>query len=89
LQPNFKYCGRNYFDDYTHIQIFTEISLSDLLRSHGFRLIAVRPRFLPFSMQSSLPVSPSLVRWYLRLPFKPFASQMLLVVEKPAEFDDV
>src|SRR5262249_11912004 len=31
LQPNFKYCFREYFDDYTHISIYTERSLCDLL----------------------------------------------------------
>lgn len=85
LQPNFKYCYRQYFDDYTHVQIFTHVSLSDFLKSHGFKILAAWPRFLPFSMQSRLPVLPLLVRWYLRFPFRPFACQMLIVAERPAE----
>ena len=85
LQPNFKYCYRQYFDDYTHVQIFTDVGLSDYLRSRGFGLVAAWPRFLPFSMQARLPVLPSLVRWYLRSPFKPFAGQMLIIAERPVE----
>ncbi|SIO46831.1 Methyltransferase domain-containing protein [Singulisphaera sp. GP187] len=85
LQPNFRLCYRHYFDDYTHLQIFSDCGLSDLLSSYGFHLLEVRPRFLPFSMKSWLPVSASLVRLYLRSPVKPFAGQMLLVVEKPPE----
>jgi SAM-dependent methyltransferase len=90
LQPNFKYCSRVYFDDYTHQQIFTDAGLSDLLEVHGLRPIAVKSRFLPVNMKSTLRLSlPALwliTRVYLRLPFKPFAGQMLIVAEnsKPA-----
>ena len=82
IQPNFTHCYREYFDDPTHLQIFTHVGLSDCLTSSGFRLMDVRPRFLPFSMKSKLPKIPILVRWYLNSPLKPFAGQMLLVAEK-------
>lgn len=81
IQPNFKYCCKDYFDDYTHLQIFTHIGLCNLLVAAGFGIIDVKPRFLPFSMKSNLPKSPMLVRLYLRLPFKPCAGQMLIVAE--------
>lgn len=80
-QPNFKYCHKEYFDDYTHLQTFTNVSLCDLLVASGFSIIDVKPRFLPFSMRSNLPKSPMFVRLYLHLPFKPFAGQMLIVAE--------
>lgn len=83
IQPNFKYCYQEYFDDPTHQQIFTHVGLSDSLTSSGFRVIDVKPRFLPFSMKSRLPKLPFLVRWYLNSPFKPLARQMLVVAEKP------
>ena len=85
LQPNFKYCYWQYFDDYTHVQIFTDVSLSDYLRSRGFGVVAAWPRFLPFSMHARLPVWRLLVRWYLKFPFKPFAGQMLIIAERPVE----
>jgi SAM-dependent methyltransferase len=81
LQPNFKYCCKHYFDDYTHIQIFTHLGLCALLAASGFTVCGVKPRFLPFSMKSRLPIAPFLVRLYLHLPFKPFAGQMLIVAK--------
>jgi hypothetical protein len=78
LQPNFKYCFREYFDDYTHISIYTEKSLCDLLNANGFRVERCEPRFLPFSINSRMPVHPLLIRLYLASPFKPFGKQMLV-----------
>jgi SAM-dependent methyltransferase len=82
MQPNFAHAWRNYFDDFTHRRIFTHISLRDVLRAQGFTMIAIKDRFLPYSMRSSLPTHPWLVALYLRSPIKPFAGQMLLVGEK-------
>lgn len=82
IQPNFKTCYKTYFDDYTHLQVFTERSLSNFIESAGFRIKYCRRRFLPFSFDSKFPFSAWLLKLYLRLPFKPFAGQMLLVAEK-------
>jgi SAM-dependent methyltransferase len=85
MQPNFKYCSTTYFDDYTHLQIFTDASLYDFLEAYGFKMKASFPKFMPVNMKSTLrlnlPLLPLLVRTYLNLPFKPFAGQMLLVAE--------
>ena len=82
VQPNFRYCAADYFDDYTHLQVFTHVSLADLLTAEGFHVRRVVPRFLPFSMRSRLPRPRVLVRVYLRSPFKPFGAQMLVIAEK-------
>lgn len=82
IQPNFRYAYREYFDDYTHKKIFTHVSLGDYFLSRGFRLLRMAPRYLPFSMKSRLPKSYLLTRIYLRLPFRPFAKQMLGVFVK-------
>jgi ubiquinone/menaquinone biosynthesis C-methylase UbiE len=82
IQPNFKYCFREYFDDYTHKKIFTHISLSDLLRSYKFRAIKIYPKFLPLTLKSRLPKNYWLTKLYLSLPFKPLAKQMLLIFKK-------
>jgi hypothetical protein len=83
MQPNFKYCSTTYFDDYTHIQIFTDASLLDFLEAYGFKVIGNYPKFMPVNMKSTLrlnlPMLPLLVRSYLHSPFKPFAGQMLMV----------
>ena len=83
IQPNFRYASKQYFDDYTHRAVFTDVSLPNLLRAHGFQIDHVQPRFLPYSMRGSkLPIRPWTVRAYLRSPFKPMAGQMLVVAHK-------
>jgi SAM-dependent methyltransferase len=81
LQPNYRYAYREYFDDYTHVSVFSDRSLCDLLAAHGFRVIAVEPRFLPLTIQSRWPVIPFLIRLYLRSPVKPLAKQMFVRAE--------
>jgi ubiquinone/menaquinone biosynthesis C-methylase UbiE len=82
LQPNFRYAFRRYFDDYTHVSIWTHLSLSDYLESRGWTLDDVQGRFLPLTVESPLPVSRFLIWLYLRSPIKPLAGQMLLVASK-------
>jgi SAM-dependent methyltransferase len=83
IQPNFRYSWRSYFDDYTHRSIFTDISLPAVLRAGGFKILKVKPRFVPYSMQGvSLPITGWLVRAYLLSPLKPAAGQMLVIAEK-------
>ena len=78
LQPNYRYAYREYFDDYTHISLFSHISLADFLKANGFDPLEIRPRFLPLTIRSRLPVSPWLVKAYLASPIKPLAKQMLI-----------
>jgi SAM-dependent methyltransferase len=83
VQPNFAYASKHYFDDYTHRAVFTHVSLPALLRSRGFAIEQVQPRFLPYSMRGSrLPIRRWLVQAYLQSPFKPLAGQMLVVARK-------
>jgi SAM-dependent methyltransferase len=79
VQPNFRYCYREYFDDYTHIHVFTHVGVIDLLASNGFAVERVEPRFLPLSFKSRLPKWPWIVKLYLRLPIRPYAKQMLVI----------
>jgi SAM-dependent methyltransferase len=78
IQPNYRYAYREYFDDYTHVSVFSHISLADFLSAQGFETIACHPRFLPLTIKSRLPVSSLLIRGYLLSPIKPLAKQMLL-----------
>lgn len=88
LQPNFRLCYKTYFDDYTHLQIFTDRSLADVFETSGFDVVDSQPRFLPVNMKSTLRVPiPKLdwcVRAYLALPWRPRAGQMLMVGERRA-----
>jgi SAM-dependent methyltransferase len=85
IQPNFRYCSREYFDDYTHQFVFSHVSLADLLASMGFHVDVVIPRFLPLTLKSRLPRWPWAVALYLRLPIRPLAKQMLLVATRQAD----
>ena len=78
LQPNYRYAYREYFDDYTHVSIYSHFSLADFLTAHGWEVIQVRARFLPLTVKSRLPVWPALIALYLALPFKPLGKQMLV-----------
>ena len=79
IQPNYSLAYKKYFDDYTHISIWSDKSLCDFLQVNGFEVSQVRKRFLPLSLKSRFPVSSFLIQLYLKLPFKLFAGQMLVV----------
>ena len=79
MQPNFRLNPGGYFDDYTHVAIYTDRSLADYLTSLGWTIEIVMPRFLPLTLKSKASGLTFLVPWYLRSPIKPMAGQMLLV----------
>ncbi len=78
VQPNYRFAYREYFDDYTHVAVYSDRSLCDFLGANGFRVLACKPRFLPLSVKSRLPVSALLIRLYLRSPWKILGKQMLV-----------
>ncbi|MGB9457001.1 MAG: class I SAM-dependent methyltransferase [Bryobacteraceae bacterium] len=78
IQPNYRFAYKEYFDDYTHVAVYSHHSLTDFLAAHGFRVIDCQPRFLPLTVKSKLPVWRVLIRLYLALPFKPLGKQMLV-----------
>jgi SAM-dependent methyltransferase len=78
LQPNYRYAYKEYFDDYTHVTVFSHISLRNFLQTNGYNVLEIRPRFLPLTVNSRLPISPWLIKAYLASPIKPFAKQMLI-----------
>jgi len=82
LQPNFRYSYKNYFDDYTHISIWTDIGIMNYMESLGWESILHMGKFLPLTVKSRLPVSKLLIRAYLKSPLKPFGGQMLLIFKK-------
>jgi len=78
VQPNYRFCYAEYFDDYTHVSIYSDRSLSDFLRTNGFEILECRPRFLPLTIKSRLPVWPALIKAYLVSPVKPLAKQLFI-----------
>ena len=82
IQPNFRYSYREYFDDYTHVSMFTELSMTDVLESQGFIIKKCLPRVLPYTMKSRLKAFSFMAGIYMRSPIKPFAKQMLIIAQK-------
>jgi SAM-dependent methyltransferase len=78
LQPNYRYAYKEYFDDYTHVSVYSAAGLCDLLTARGFEIADCQPRFLPLTIKSRAPVFPALIRLYLALPVKPLGKQMLI-----------
>ena len=78
IQPNYRYCSKEYFDDFTHISIYSHVSLADFLSANGYEVFEVHPRFLPLTVKSRLPVWPFLFWVYLKLPIKPLGGQMFI-----------
>jgi SAM-dependent methyltransferase len=87
LQPNFKYCYKQFYDDYTHILPLTHTGMSDILRREGYSIVKCIPRLVPFSMDGSIPKIPYieklyfLVPLYLRSPIRPYAAAFLIVAK--------
>jgi hypothetical protein len=52
LQPNYRLNPGRYFDDYTHVSIWTEVSMSEFLVANGYRIEKIVPKFLPFTIKS-------------------------------------
>jgi len=84
LQPNFRLCAKHYFDDYTHVSVWTDVGLTDFLRSEQLTVERVEPRFLPLTVKSRLPVNATLIKAYLKSPIRPRAGQMLVVATAPS-----
>jgi ubiquinone/menaquinone biosynthesis C-methylase UbiE len=81
LQPNIRFCGRDYWRFFDHITPIDDRALEEALVLRELRVVHRVTRFLPFTAKSKLPTSAALVRAYLRLPFlwRLFGQQTFLV----------
>lgn len=68
LQPNIRLTKAAYWDFVDHSLPITEKSLKEALGLTGFTVEKMKVRFLPYTTESRLPVSPALIKLYLRLP---------------------
>ena len=66
VQPNIRYAYREYWDFLDHHVALSHVSMVEALAVCGFSAREVRPRFLPYTTKSRLPMWPVLVRIYLR-----------------------
>lgn len=68
LQPNIRYCYKDYWMFFDHITPLDDRSLSEVLDVNGFKVVECKQRFLPYTTQSRLPKSTFLLKLYLRIP---------------------
>ncbi len=85
VQPNIRYAYREYWDFFDHHVPLSHASLSEALHMTGFRIEALRPRFLPYTTKSRLPQAAWLVRLYLACrPVQWLLGKQMLVVARKA-----
>jgi SAM-dependent methyltransferase len=68
LQPNIRFCARDYWMFFDHVTPLDDRSLSEALETNGFRVTCCIPRFLPYTTKSKLPRAPWMIRAYLACP---------------------
>ncbi len=82
IQPNFERCKEHYWDDETHVTLFSHLNIKSYIEPHGFTVRKLLPGLLPFSMKSRLPKWRMMIRMYLMSPIRPFGAQMYLLAER-------
>ncbi len=92
IGPNFKTAYKHYYDDPTHITALSHTTLILICKKYGLTPRKIIPKFLPYTMQSSLggpqflerfPIlARILLRIYLKSPVKPLSGQFALVLTK-------
>lgn len=69
LQPNIRYCYKDYWMFFDHITPLDDRSLCEVLEVNGFSIGECKPKFLPYTIKSNLPKSIILLKLYLKIPF--------------------
>jgi ubiquinone/menaquinone biosynthesis C-methylase UbiE len=84
LQPNIRYCYKDYWMFFDHVSPLDDRSMSEALEANGFKVIECIPRFLPYSTKSMMPKSIFLLRLYLRVHLlrRVFGSQAFICADK-------
>ncbi|HEX6817002.1 MAG TPA: class I SAM-dependent methyltransferase [Ktedonobacterales bacterium] len=87
LQPNIRYCARDFWMFFDHITPLDQYSLVEALEMSGFRAVKTIVRFLPFTTKSKLPKSLLMVRAYLAFPliWRVLGQQTFVVAELDTE----
>ena len=68
LQPNIRYCYKDYWMFFDHLTPLDDRSLSEVLEVNSFKVVECRPKFLPYTTKNKLPKSVFLLKVYLKIP---------------------
>ena len=81
LQPNVRYCTKDYWMFLDHITPVDDRALAEAFRATGFDVEVTIPRFLPYTTKGRLPSGPGLVKLYLKVPlaWKVMGAQAFMV----------
>ena len=84
LQPNIRYCYKDYWMFFDHITPIDDRGLSELLEISDFKITECKSRFLPYTTKGRLPKSIALLKIYLKIPIihKIFGKQAFICAEK-------
>jgi SAM-dependent methyltransferase len=85
LQPNIRFCARDYWMFFDHITPIDDRAFVEGLEINGFEVLKVIDRFLPYTTKSRFPRSLILIKLYLRLRFAWyfFGQQSFILSRKP------
>ena len=85
LQPNIRFCGKDYWMFFDHLTPIDDRAFVEALEICSFEMQELITRFLPFTTKSRLPRSPFLLRLYLRLRmvWPLFGQQSFILSRKP------
>ena len=83
MGPNYRYCGKQYWDYADHHIALTHVAVEEHLYAAGLEPRRTIPRFLPYSFSGRMPASAGLASLYLRLPlaWRVLGKQFLVVGE--------
>ena len=84
LQPNIRFCYKDYWNFFDHITPLDDKSLREVLETNGFNIVELKAKFLPYSTKSKLPKNIFLIKLYLKMAFLHhiFGKQAFLVAQK-------
>jgi ubiquinone/menaquinone biosynthesis C-methylase UbiE len=84
LQPNIRYCVKDFWMFFDHITPLDDRSLTEALEISGFSVKECIPQFLPYSTKSRLPKSLMSLKIYLKFSvlWKLFGAQAFIRAEK-------
>lgn len=85
LQPNISLVKEDYWNFVDHSMPINDKSMVEALELSGYSIETLKVRFLPYTTSSNFPVSPLLIKLYLKLPFAQWLlGKQTFVVAKPA-----
>jgi SAM-dependent methyltransferase len=86
LQPNISRTKHDYWNFVDHSLPINDKSLREALELSGFTVDSLNPRFLPYTTSSNLPISPALIKLYLKMrPAQWLVGKQIFAVAHPTK----